>query len=310
MLSSRQIAVAGFRTFIYAGAAFIVFEIACWIHPPVLAWGLALAGRAETCSATAAFQGAGTTGDVRKLEKQLAGSASLLKRDGGFAFWKTREGDWWIPTGGESVLPGLLAQQRAGSYDPKSIRGEVVLDCGAHIGLYTREALEAGAKHVVAIEPSPDNIACLRRNAEWMAANHPGGKVSVYTKGVWDEEKTLEFFHSPGNSAGDSFVAKSAGDEVIEKVPVTTIDKIAEELRLERVDVIKMDIKGATLRALNGASEVVRKHHPKFVISTEEREDSVPEIVAWMKQRGYRIRCGACAVSGVYEVSPAVMFFE
>ena len=38
------------------------------------------------------------------------------------------------------------------------------------------------------------------------------------------------------------------------EVPVTTLDKIVEELRLPRVDFIKMDIEGAEREALRGAS--------------------------------------------------------
>ena len=303
----RKIVGIALRTFIVLGACFIVFEIACWIHPPVLAWGLAVAGRAEICSAADVYHGTETTGSVRKMEKSLSESARLVRRDGMLALWKTSQGDWWISGGGEGILPGLLAQQRSNSYDQKTIKGKVVLDCGAHIGLYTREALEVGAERVVAIEPSPDNIACLRRNVELMGGT---GKVTVYPKGVWDEEKTLKFYHTPQNSAADSFVAQSEGDVVIDQIPVTTIDRIAAELHLSEVSVIKMDIKGATVRALNGASAVVAKYHPKFVISTEEREDSIEEIVAWMKNHGYRPRCGACAVSGGMLVSPAVMFFE
>jgi FkbM family methyltransferase len=38
----------------------------------------------------------------------------------------------------------------------------VVLDCGANVGVHTREALERGAKLVVAIEPAPERMAlCL-----------------------------------------------------------------------------------------------------------------------------------------------------
>ena len=43
-------------------------------------------------------------------------------------------------------------------------KGDVVLDVGANIGAYTREALDEGASVVIAIEPGPENVACLRRN--------------------------------------------------------------------------------------------------------------------------------------------------
>ena len=40
----------------------------------------------------------------------------------------------------------------------------MVLDGGAHVGVYVREALDRGARLVVAIEPAPANVECLRRN--------------------------------------------------------------------------------------------------------------------------------------------------
>ncbi len=52
----------------------------------------------------------------------------------------------------------LLAQQDRDIYgdDRLGVRqGDIVFDCGAHIGVYTRKALSAGAKLVVAVEPTP-----------------------------------------------------------------------------------------------------------------------------------------------------------
>jgi hypothetical protein len=41
---------------------------------------------------------------------------------------------------------------------------------------------------VVAIEPSPANLECLRRN---MSREIASGRVIVYPKGVWDREDVL-----------------------------------------------------------------------------------------------------------------------
>ncbi|MCC6537836.1 MAG: FkbM family methyltransferase [Bryobacterales bacterium] len=304
----RLLAARILKSFIALGGCFIAFEISCWLHPPLMAWGLAVAGRSQVCSAQDVYWGTNYRVDEAALARELTQSARLRTRDARLAQWDTPAGAWWIPAGSEKVLPTLLAQQRGGLYRPKEFSGKVVLDCGAHIGLYTREALEAGAERIVAIEPSPENVASLRRNVEAMAGG--AGKVTVYPKGVWDEEKRLRFYHAPDNSAADSFVAQADGDQVIEEIPVTTIDRIAAELQLPEVNLIKMDIKGATLKALNGAAGVVAKYHPRFVISTEELEDPVEPIIAWMRARGYRMRCGACAVSGALEVSPTVLYFE
>ena len=48
---------------------------------------------------------------------------------------------------------------------PHFIRaGDIVLDCGASDGDFTREALQAGAGKVVAIEIAPTSAECIRRN--------------------------------------------------------------------------------------------------------------------------------------------------
>src|SRR5260370_38297253 len=101
----------------------------------------------------------------------------------------------------------LLAEEGHGIYGVPGERGghpgDVVFDCGAHVGTYTREALKAGAKLVVAIEPAPDNLACLRRNpAEEVAP----GQVIVVPKGGWDQSGQLTFHVDKANSAGESFV--------------------------------------------------------------------------------------------------------
>jgi hypothetical protein len=46
------------------------------------------------------------------------------------------------------------------------------------------------------------------------------------------------------------------------KAPLTTIDKLTAELKLERVDFIKMDIEGAEQRALMGAQQTLEKSPP------------------------------------------------
>ena len=56
------------------------------------------------------------------------------------------------------------------------------------MGLYAKTALASGAKLVVAIEPAPENIECLRRN---LAQEIAAGRVIVYPKGVWDKDDTL-----------------------------------------------------------------------------------------------------------------------
>jgi FkbM family methyltransferase len=302
----RRVAARALQACIAAGCLVLVVEAAAWAYPPVLPWALAVVGRSAHCSATQAFRGTAARLNESDLAKQLTAAATKSATSDGLAQWQFGPNEhWWAPEGADGALPLLLAQQRSGVYRPKTFNGKVVLDCGAHIGLYTRVALDAGAERVVAIEPSPVNVRCLRRNLE---REIEAGRVILYPKGVWNREMLLTFFESPENSAGDSFVIRGASDVVSHNVPVTTIDKIASELNLDRVDLIKMDIKGATLQAIEGMAATVAKHRPRLVISTEEEEDPPKPIIEALAKLGYEAECGFCAVDGSYSVTPTVLF--
>ena len=90
-------------------------------------------------------------------------------------------------------------------------KGDIVLDCGANLGTFTRTALDRGAKTVVAIEPAPENLECIRRSFKDEIAS---GRVILYPKGVWDKDDVLTLHIHHDNSAADSFLIKDQkGDE-------------------------------------------------------------------------------------------------
>jgi len=187
-------------------------------------------------------------------------------------------------------------------------KGDIVLDGGAHIGTYVKTALDAGAEKVVAIEPAPEALECLRRN---FRKEIELGKVVVYPKGIWDEEKTLVFYSNGNGEAGDSFLTQGAGAKRIADIPVTTIDKIVAELHLGRVDIIKADIKGAGTRMIKGASETLRAYHPRMVISVEEAPEDPAEIrtAILTLAPSYKFRPGPCLFTG-HEIRNDTIFFQ
>ena len=135
--------------------------------------------------------------------------------------------------------------------------------------------------------------------------------VIVYPKGVWDRDDYLTFARAIGNSAHDHVSADPGGAQNGPKVLLTTIDKLVEELKLERVDFIKMDIEGAERRALAGARGTLAKHKPRLAIAGYHRPDdpdTLPAVIgqAWA---GYRMECGPCVE---YEswIRPQALFFH
>ena len=48
--------------------------------------------------------------------------------------------------------------------DGFSVKGHSVLDIGAHIGVFSRYAIEMGCAHIIAYEPEPENFKLLSKN--------------------------------------------------------------------------------------------------------------------------------------------------
>jgi len=229
-------------------------------------------------------------------DRILSATRRALVNGDGTERWDTPYGPVWIPAGNEFLMAFNLAEQELDIYEVAEVRvrpGDIVLDCGANVGLFTRKALARGARLVVAIEPAPQNLECLRRN---LAREIEQGRVIVYPKGVWDHEDVLTLRVDPANTAAASFVMGSNGWESVTHVPLTTIDRLVEELNLPRVDYIKMDIEGAETRALHGAAETLKRWRPRLAISAYHLPGdprSIPTAVR-AAQPGYRMRCGAC----------------
>lgn len=238
---------------------------------------------------------------IRRLE--LAASGSEL--------WETPVGRFWIPKVSTANVAYMMVEweQRANTWGGRGARaGDIVLDCGAHVGTYTRAALLAGAKLVVAIEPAPENLECLRRT---FASEIADGRVIICPKGVWDREENRVMSLHPEGSGRDSVVFRYSQSRQQIIVPLTTIDKLVTELQLGRVDFVKMDIEGAEQRALAGARETLAKFKPRLAISGYHLPDDavrIPEVVL-RAQPGYRLECGECILL-LGRIAPEVLFFR
>ena len=243
--------------------------------------------------------------------REIAQSSRIIRHEAGLALWNTPSGEYWAPDVKDDIIVPLLLAQAArniyGTGEWGVQHGDVVLDVGAYIGTWTREAVARGAKLVVAIEPTPISVECLRRN---LAAEIAAGKVIIYPKGIWDSERALTFF-ARGDGVGNSFVEHTADFNAVNSIPVTTIDQVVAELHLARVDFIKGDVKGATERLLRGGSAVIRRDHPRLAFSTEEPVDDPASIarLATEIRPAYRSQCGPCLLDG-REIYTDVMFFR
>jgi FkbM family methyltransferase len=141
--------------------------------------------------------------------------------------------------------------------------GMVVIDAGANVGNYTLLAsTRAGANgHVYAFEPVPATNARLRAAVE---ANHLGN-VTVNCLALWNQTTTLEL-GLPGGHDGNAGSYSVSGGKATVSAEALSLDEYLAQANVARVDVIKIDIEGAELCALQGMRRTLMRDHPPILM--------------------------------------------
>jgi len=134
-------------------------------------------------------------------------------------------------------------------------RNSTVIDVGANIGLSTI-LLARLTERVIAFEPSPPNVAFLRRNLERNGITN----VEVHAAAVSNEPGTLRF-HVAQFGAGSHVVAAghvSGGTIPTVEVPAVTLDGID----LSTIAFVKIDAEGHEPDVLAGARRLLAQDRP------------------------------------------------
>jgi FkbM family methyltransferase len=293
---------------ILASAAVVSLALLAAAGPELTAAGKVLLHPLGDCTLREALEGGWQTVETLKHSDVFFTTSRILQRDpAGYVHWRTPGGDYWTPDKDFSLFYVMaeLELEPYGEERPDLLRGKTVLDCGAHLGVFTRQALAAGASLVLAIEPGPAQVECLRRT---FAREIETGRVRVVPYGVWDRDGKLDL--ALGSNTSVSSLAGLAGGPIV-SVPVTTIDHLAAEAGLNSVGFIKMDIEGAEPQALAGAAETLRKFRPALAIAAYHRPDDHRKVVAIVQKSNplYRATAVGCRVDLGTSV-PLTMMFE
>ena len=208
-------------------------------------------------------------------DTEMAKQSSVVKTDGPYKLWTTPIGEFWMPENETVSTVGEMAEIIEGNgtyyFKGRTVRpGDVVIDCGAHLGSFIRKSLQLGASLVIGIEPSSVKVESMRRTFEKEIA---AGKVRILQLAVWDKDDKL-WLPGPANMA-NSLIDQSdeKRKEAGEWVKVTTLDKIIAAEKLEKLDFLKMDIEGAETNALKGSVESIKKWRPFLGIAVEHTDD-------------------------------------
>ena len=153
---------------------------------------------------------------------------------------------------------------------------EIIVDAGAYDGDTIREFTRFCAnsyRRIYALEPDAKNFAKLTRNTEGLQG------VYLYNIGAWNKKETLMFSKKAGRNS------KLSAEGV--PVEVSDIDSLVDG----EVTLIKMDIEGAEMRALEGCEKTIKAYSPKLYICAYHRNEDMfaLPLKIWEYDKDYKI---------------------
>jgi FkbM family methyltransferase len=190
-----------------------------------------------------------------------------------------------------------------GSYEPelRSIvravlpTGGVALDVGANVGWHTllMANLVGPQGRVLAVEANPSVRQELVRNIRLNRL----AQVNVIPCAVAESERLLEFCaptaDDPSSDSGHVLTGAKEGADMI-RVEARTLDAIASELRIDRLDLLKIDVEGFEWPALQGAERTIAKYRPYILFEFDaaycDRGGGKPSVICdFFRRHEYRV---------------------
>ena len=172
--------------------------------------------------------------------------------------------------------------------------GMTVLDVGAHYGLYTLLASRKVGKkgRVIAFEPSAREMRMLERHIRINRCSN----VRAEQFALGSREGVAELFLCLGRDTACNSLRPPAVSGPTERVqvPVRTLDAYLESSRVDCVDFVKLDVEGAELDVLKGATGLLRRR-PRPAMMCELYEVRAgpwgylcSDVYDLLEARGYR----------------------
>ena len=170
--------------------------------------------------------------------------------------------------------------------------GGVAIDVGANLGEWAvplaRRVGPSG--RMLAIEPAPRAATALEKT---LVANALA-QAEVIRCAIGDHDGTVEFavpiVTSVRVDTGAARIGPAAAGQEALKVVLRSLDSLAAEHRLNRIDLIKIDVEGAERQVLDGARASLARFRPVLVLETgHEAESDRQAIHDLLGGLGYRM---------------------
>jgi len=177
---------------------------------------------------------------------------------------------------------GTYEKEQAAMFTKTIRRGDIVYDIGAHFGFYSLIASRAVGNQgrVYAFEPDPYNCNVLRQHVLLNKITN----VTLIPAAISHRCGKSKFTYGSGTGIGH---LSEQGEEGDIEVDTFSIDQLIREKVILPPNVIKIDVEGAEMSVLKGASHTINLHCPIIFVSIHEASRS-EEIDAMREFVNYR----------------------
>ncbi|MCR6692459.1 MAG: FkbM family methyltransferase [archaeon YNP-LCB-003-016] len=152
-------------------------------------------------------------------------------------------------------------------------KGDVVIDVGAHVGIFTVKAGKTVGTMglVIALEPENRNFTLLHHN---IRSNNLDNVILIKKAAGATLGKTTLYI-SPHSNGHSIYIPSNKHYEV----EVTTLDNIVNELGIKNINYVKIDAEGAEIDILEGMRHILNSQNDlSVVISAYHKLDGEPEF--------------------------------
>jgi FkbM family methyltransferase len=216
---------------------------------------------------------------VAWISRCLFDRVTYTVRHGLIRGMRRKGGLGWLPpgarTGEEMFWRGL------------PLTGLVIYDVGAYHGILTLFFASRGGQ-VIAYEPNDVNHARLIENIRLNNLTN----VLVRKLGLGAQTGSGTLHYSP-EMAGGGTLDPDARAAISQAIQITTLDQDIAASALPAPDLIKIDIEGWELEALQGARATIDEYHPALFLemhgeTIREKRRKASEIISFLREAGYQ----------------------
>jgi FkbM family methyltransferase len=226
---------------------------------------------------------------VSRIERPWLLVADRLGLIGGTYVLRTRDGSAFEVRGGTSDRFSVfeIAIRRDYFSLVKIKPGDVIVDVGANIGVFTVIASKLVGSHgrVVAIEPNSESAKRLERNIALNGLDN----VIVYRAAVTGAPGNVTLF------TGEKAILSSTFNQAVggtpEEVQGLPLADILTQEKIGHVDLLKIDCEGGEYEIFDSAQSEIWPKLSQIVMETHRVENRQPaELVAKLRYLGYLVQ--------------------